>query len=366
MQRQRRTFQIAFFALFLLAPALNLLRLDITEVQLWALGQRWSLGIDDFRQGLIGPGEMTWRLFVRALLPAIMLVGGFLAVAWRYGRLYCGWLCPHFSLVELLNHVLQKACGRLSLWDRKATPRQGLTPHRRWWPVFVLLSVLMGFVWAITLLTYLLPPADVWGRLVSGTSTPGQLRFLVAGTAVFSAEFLLARHLFCRFGCAVGLFQSLVWMANPRGRVVGFARDVGRQGVLAHPSAPSGLAPATPAHCRSCDAPHGNACDRACPMHLPPRQFKRRKFSCVQCGLCVQSCEASQAAQQREPLLQWSIGVDALRESLRPRRTEAVDAPAAAPYPAHPTHPAPGGEKHTTVLPNAAPAASHAAHAAEH
>ena len=81
MQRQRRTFQIAFFALFLLAPALNLLRFDVTEVQLWVLGQRWSLGIDDFRQGLIGPGDMALRLFLRALLPAVLLVGGFLAVA---------------------------------------------------------------------------------------------------------------------------------------------------------------------------------------------------------------------------------------------------------------------------------------------
>ena len=358
MQRQRRTFQIAFFALFLLAPALNLLRFDVTEVQLWVLGQRWSLGIDDFRQGLIGPGDMALRLFLRALLPAVLLVGGFLAVAWRYGRLYCGWLCPHFSLVELLNHVLQKACGRLSLWDRKPTPRQGLTPRRRWWPVFVLLSVLMGFVWAITLLTYLLPPADVWGRLLTGTSTLGQLRFLIAGTVVFSAEFLLARHLFCRFGCAVGLFQSLVWMANPRGRVVGFARDAGRQAATRTQPTATGLEPAIPAHCRSCDAPHGNACDRACPMHLPPRQFKRRKFSCVQCGLCVQSCEASQAAQQREPLLQWSIGVDALRESLQTRHGVALAEPKAAPSP-----PAP---RNTGVPPCAAPAAPHAAHAAEH
>jgi ferredoxin-type protein NapH len=27
---------------------------------------------------------------------------------------------------------------------------------------------------------------------------------------------MFARHLFCRFGCAVGLFQSLAWMANPK------------------------------------------------------------------------------------------------------------------------------------------------------
>jgi len=30
-----------------------------------------------------------------------------------------------------------------------------------------------------------------------------------AGTVLLSAEFLFARHLFCRFACAVGMFQSV-------------------------------------------------------------------------------------------------------------------------------------------------------------
>lgn len=314
MQRHRRGFQIAFFGLFLLAPALNLLRFDLTETQLWVLGQRWSLGIDAFRAGLIGADDMALRLVLRAFVPAIAVVAVFLGVAWRYGRLYCGWLCPHFSLVELLNGMLQRACGKLSLWDRAATPAAGVAPRRRWWPVFVLLCIGFGFVWAITLLTYLLPPALVWGNLLQGTLTPNQARFIAIGTLAFSAEFLFARHLFCRFGCAVGLFQSLVWMANPRGRVVTFPR-----GGTALPRRLPALARerARPAHCRTCDTPRGNACDHACPMRLAPRNLKRRKFSCVQCGLCVQACESTQEAQRREPLLQWTIGADALRETLR-------------------------------------------------
>jgi hypothetical protein len=49
MQRRRLIFQLGFFALFLLSPALNLLRFDLTEAQLWVLGMRWSLGIDAFQ-----------------------------------------------------------------------------------------------------------------------------------------------------------------------------------------------------------------------------------------------------------------------------------------------------------------------------
>lgn len=314
LQLRRRRFQIGFFVLFLVAPALDLLRFDLTETQLWVLGMRWSLGIDALMQGQITPTEAGLSLLVRGLLPLVSVITVFLVVAWRYGRLYCGWLCPHFSAVEMLNNALHRAIGKYSLWDGHPTRRrdaQGrvVSPQRSWWPVFIGLSVVLGFTWAITLLSYLLPPARVWSHLLQGALTPGEARFLWIGTAVFTAEFVLARHLFCRFGCAVGLFQSLVWMANPKGMVVAFQRDRARD-------------------CRTCDLPQGSACDNGCPMRLHPRNIKRMMFSCVQCGQCLSHCETSQGAQERTPVLTWVVGVDAVRETLRQKREEAhQDAP---------------------------------------
>ena len=159
---------------------------------------------------------------------------------------------------------------------------------------------------AITLLTYLLPPAEIWGGLLAGTLTPNQARFLIAASVIFTLEFAFARHLFCRFGCAVGLFQSLVWMANPKGMVVAFDRDHARD-------------------CRTCTTatyPQGSACDNGCPMRLHPRNIKRMMFSCVQCGQCLDSCEETRTAQSREPLLEWKVGADAVRETLRQRKAE--------------------------------------------
>lgn len=303
LQIWRRRTQIGFFVLFLLAPSLNLLRFDLYETQLWVLGMRWSLGIDGLLTGEISATQAALNLLWRALLPAVLIVGGFLALAYRYGRIYCGWLCPHFSLVESLNSLLHRACGKLSLWDRTPVHRAGVTPQRRWWPLFALSCLLAAFTWAITLLTYLLPPQLIWSGLFSGTLTANQLRFLLVGTAVFAAEFAFARHLFCRFGCAVGLFQSLVWMANPKGMVVSFRRERARE-------------------CRSCDAPLGSACDNACPMRLHPRDIKRMMFSCVQCGQCLSQCDRSQGAQDRSPVLNWAVGVDAVRETLRQKKAE--------------------------------------------
>jgi heterodisulfide reductase subunit C len=57
-------------------------------------------------------------------------------------------------------------------------------------------------------------------------------------------------------------------------------------------------------------------------MRLKPRNIKRMMFSCVQCGQCLSACDASQTAQQRTPTLQWQVGEQALRETLRQRAEE--------------------------------------------
>jgi len=308
LQRLRALTQYGLFALFLVAPAFNLLRFDLTEQQLWFLGQRWSLGLDALAAGQISATEAAWSLVLRAFLPGLLLVGGFLGVAYHYGRLYCGWLCPHFSVVELLNGLLHRACGKFSVWDKERTPLANgpaaVAPQPFWWPIFAFTCIAMGFVWAVTLLTYLLPPTEIWGNLWHGTLTGNQARFIGIATLIFSADFAFARHLFCRFGCAVGLFQSLAWMANPRALVVSFDRAQARD-------------------CKTCDAPRGSACDSVCPMRLQPRNIKRKMFSCVQCGQCLQACDTSQTAQQRHPNLEWQVGVDALRETLRQRHQSA-------------------------------------------
>ncbi len=305
LQRWRICTQLTFFGLFLLAPALNLLRFDAQQLQLWFLGSRWSLGLDALQQGQISATQAAWRLVWGAFVPGTALVGIFVAMAYRYGRLYCGWFCPHFSVVEQLNKLLHRACGRFSVWEREVSVRPDMHPHPGWWPIFVLSCVVMGFTWAITLMTYVLPPAQIWRDLLHGTLSSHQGRFLGVATLVLSTEFALARHLFCRFGCAVGLFQSLAWMANPRALVVAFERQRARE-------------------CRTCESERsgaGSACDAVCPMRLNPRNLKRKMFACVQCGQCLRACASTQSAQGRLPTLQWQVADAAVRETLRTRDT---------------------------------------------
>jgi ferredoxin-type protein NapH len=124
LQRRRRWFQAGFFALFLLAPVLDLFRLDLTLGHFILFGQPWTLGLDAFLNGEAGPGEVALNLLLRGFLPLLLVGGGLIYSAWRWGRLYCGWLCPHFSVVELINGLMLRASGRSSLWESRPLPRR--------------------------------------------------------------------------------------------------------------------------------------------------------------------------------------------------------------------------------------------------
>jgi ferredoxin-type protein NapH len=299
LQSRRRLFQGGFFILFVLAPVFDLFRLDLNLRHFIFLGMDWTLGLDALQAGEITPLQAGWNIFLRGFLPIAGVIALGIVISLKYGRLYCGWLCPHFSIVETLNQLMRRAIGKHSVWDSETLPEQdkgavAIKRNKAWLLVLMPLALAFAFVWATALLTYLLPPMEIYGNLWNGALTRNQMLFIGVGTAAFFFEFTLARHLFCRFGCAVGLFQSLAWMANRKAMVITFDR--------AHASA-----------CQDCTS----ACDNACPMRLKPRTIKRHMFSCTQCASCTTACRDSQVDSSHGSLLEWSMGVPALDKSDR-------------------------------------------------
>jgi len=293
-QGKRLAFQIGFFVLFVLAPVFDLFRYDLNADHAWLLGMEWRLGLDDFLAGKASALEAAGNIMLRLFVPLLVGAAVFIGVAWKWGRLYCGWLCPHFSVVETINKLMARALGKPSVWEKFALPRWNIdgTPRKvdmRWWLVVVPAAVGFAFLWAVVLLTYLLPPAEVYANLFNGALTRNQFIFITAATVVLSLEFLFARHLFCRFVCAVGLFQSLAWMSNKDAMVVGFKRD-------------------RASDCSTCLPERQSACDAVCPMRLKPRNIKRHMFTCTQCAQCVDACGETQRDNPDGPLLAWVSG----------------------------------------------------------
>jgi polyferredoxin len=298
-QRSRLLTQAGFFILFLLAPVFDLFRLDLNLKHFFFLGMHWTLGLDDFIAGKINATQAAVNLVLRGALPILGTIAFGVGISWKYGRLYCGWLCPHFSVVETINQFMRRTIGRQSLWDRHALPEENADgsitkANPLYWLVLLPLVIAFAFVWAIALLTYLLPPQEIYGNLWHGTLTRNQSVFLIAGTLAFFVEFMFARHLFCRYACAVGLFQSLAWMSNRKAMVIGFDRRRAEE-------------------CIDCNA----ACNNVCPMRLRPRSIKRQMFTCTQCGQCADACNKVQADNPRGTLLKWVSHECALDKSAR-------------------------------------------------
>ncbi len=268
----------SFFLLFIFAPFIDVFRLDLTLGHFIIFGQPWTLGLEFLQQGQGDATSAAITLLSRAFLPVLSFIIIIGIIIWKMGRIYCGWLCPHFSIVEIFNDMMLKYLNRVTIWEKASKKTTRVLP---WILVFISCAI-MAFVWAFSLLSYLLPPKELIPDLLHGELGAGSTRFLVVATTIFTLDFFFARHLFCKFGCAVGVFQSLIWMANSKAMVVSFDKS------RAH-------------GCQSCN----RECDQACPMRLHTRSIKRVKFTCTQCGQCLNACDEVQKNNPDGRIIHW-------------------------------------------------------------
>ena len=290
LQQSRISAKIAFFALFLFAPLLNIFRFDLDLGHFIIFGQAWTISIDSILHGGGDSLDAAIKIFSRVLLPGMAFVAISAVLIWKFGRIYCGWLCPHFSVVELINDLMLKKLNRVTIWEKANKQSKGLLPKL----IVFIAAASMAFVWAVGLLSYLLDPYMLLRGLANYDLGFGASIFITVATIVFTADFIFARHVFCKYGCALGLFQSLIWMANNKAMVIKFDRARAKA-------------------CRECESYNKHKpCDQACPMRLPTRNMKRAKFTCTQCVQCVSACNEVQKDNPEGGLLKWVNGDEAV------------------------------------------------------
>lgn len=300
LQKARLVTRISFFLLFLFAPLLDIFRFDLPTTQFVVFGYHLSLDLTPEWLQQATALDAGIRILTRFVLPLILVIASALYIFWRWGRIYCGWLCPHFSVVEMINELMLRWLDRVTLWE----------PSRQQRPVWLrvlastlilMVAMFVAFTWAVGLLSYLMPPVPLYTSIFNLDVVFPQNIFLLVATLVFTLDFILARHLFCRYGCAVGLFQSLFWMMNSKAIVVSFDRE-------------------RASLCQDCD----KDCEDACPMRLPVRSYKRAKFTCTQCAQCISACQNVQKDNPDGSLLDWSAGEKIKQVSLIPLKELAV------------------------------------------
>lgn len=252
IRRPRRALQYLVLALLVLAPFVNLFRMDLSTGSFWLFGQRlWA--------------PQFYLVMLLAALAVLLIIAASLAL----GRVFCGWVCPQ----NLFNELGMR-------WERRLG-RRGT----------VALSVVIAFLGSFVVLSYLTDGPAMLRALRSGRPSPGWLTFWAGATVFFSLALAWWRTAICHSVCPYGFLQSVLTdrhtlrlgtlvPAAPAARAVPMAAGLAAG---LEPGFVVGLEPGLASVCSTC-----NACARVCHMGVDPRTPDQR--DCVACGECIDAC----------------------------------------------------------------------------
>lgn len=267
--------QPAFWALVFLAPALDIFRVDMLNQKLVFLGKHLPFAFNSLLWLPVG------------FYGAVILIG---IVSFIWGRLFCGWACPHNTLTEW-TRAIRGAVGR----DQKPAWMKRLIrkyPASKTWLAGLSLTVGLGLCVTLSILLcfYVMPPDFVLSQYAGGKPHIA----LVWGNGLFTliGLFLLfAGSDFCRTCCPYGMAQSVsAYHENSRWRPM----EIGFSGSLE-------------ADCKTCQA-----CQMVCPVDIDPRagtltgQAKVGQFDgCFNCGECIDACKYLHSFKETAGLLSF-------------------------------------------------------------
>jgi polyferredoxin len=226
---------------------------------------------------------------------AVILIG---IVSFVWGRLFCGWTCPHNTLTEWtrpLRAVFDPAGSREEKprWMKLAL-RERPWLKKVFWVASPLLAMALTFTLSVMLCFYVVPPDFVLAQYASGNPhialVWGNMLFMLIGLFL-----LYAGHDFCRTCCPYGMGQSVsAYHENSpwRPMEIQFTGDKASQ-------------------CKTCQA-----CRMVCPVDIDPRDgtlgegLKVGQFDgCFNCGECIDACKYLHSFKEQPGLLSFgSVG----------------------------------------------------------
>lgn len=265
-----------FWALCFLGPALDIFRVDM-------IGQRLIF----MRQAL--PFEFNSLMWLPiGFYGAVILIG---IISFVWGRLFCGWTCPHNTLTEW-TMPLRAMVGRAEKprWMKLLIRNQPLVKDIL--PILSpVLAIPITFTLSLLLSFYVIPPTWVLAQYASGhphiALVWGNGLFLLIGLFL-----LYAGNDFCRTCCPYGLAQSISAYHEDspwRPMEIQFSGDKASQ-------------------CKTC-----SACHIACPVDIDPRNgtlegvLKVGQFDgCFNCGECIDACKYIHSFKREPGLLSFN------------------------------------------------------------
>ncbi|WP_303673815.1 4Fe-4S binding protein [Vampirovibrio chlorellavorus] len=261
-----------FWALCFLSPVLDVFRVDMIHQHLMFLGKPWPFAFENLKWLPIG------------FYGAVILIG---VISFIWGRLFCGWACPHNTLTE---------------WTHPLRAMVGLAPKPRWMKLILrdhpsfrfifpalspVLAILLTFGLSLLLCFYVVPPQWVIQQYASGHPHIA----LVFGNGLFlliGLFLLFVGNDFCRTCCPYGLAQSIsAYHEDSPWRPLEIQFQSSKT-----------------EDCKSC-----TACQIVCPVDIDPRDTGALKVGqfdgCFNCGECIDACKFIHSFKSQPGLLSF-------------------------------------------------------------
>jgi ferredoxin-type protein NapH len=265
--------QPLFFAFWFLSPVLHVFQLDVIHQRMIVLGQAF-------------PFEQWAMMWVPIVFFGCVLLIAFVSTLW--GRLFCGWVCPHNTLTEWTQTVrIFIGLGQKPFY---------LTQLEKQWPGFRLLMGLISLLWASAItymistlfLFYFVPVEWFWQKLQTGTLP--MIIWWGQGLLMLIGLFMIyAGHEFCRSACPYGLSQSLSAYISTKWIPMEIRYKNGMDLT----------------ECKSC-----HACQSVCPVDIDPRDPENLVVGigegCFNCGECIDACSYVRSAHGKGNLLRFA------------------------------------------------------------
>ena len=234
----------------------SVLRIDIPHLNLHLFGQ--TLRIE----------ELYLILFFTLAFGLI-----FLLLTMVLGRVWCGWLCPQTTLVDLAEWMARTLGLKL----------QHNRLHGALWRK-LLLHVgyqILAFLVAANLLWYFIVPQQFFVQLVSFDLHYATWITLVLIYLLIYLDLALVRRLMCSEFCPYGRFQTAL---------------VDKATLTLH------LPDSELKRCIEC-----GSCVRACPMEIDIR--RGYQVECINCGRCLDACRQVMTKRCEPGLIRYSFGM---------------------------------------------------------
>ena len=239
---KRRITQILFSLIILLIPFFNIIRLDVSTKRFYFFNT--VLWVDEFYFLFLFLMLFTWLILTFSMI---------------YGRVWCGWMCPQMTWVDLTVWFRRKVRKWFKLNKKKPTLSTRIVETGTVSIFTAVLSTLVGF----NLVSYFVDPYRMISQIQGGMLGPVTTGFIIGIALLVFADLMFLREVFCNKACPYAMLQMVI--TDSKTQLVRYHTERDKE-------------------CIKC-----NACVKACTMGIDIRQSPHQT-ECTHCGDCVDAC----------------------------------------------------------------------------